>query len=436
MIQRGALLWVMVGFFLSCLAYGVIELFHGGHAMQADAAVKLKTICFGRYLIDMPEEMVVSYPSLLISGWQIHSNKNINENEFVAQVDNKEIELRDKQNSRSVSSLEEVRKVDNPHMSGKIFLFDRRWNYRLESGRRIDFSLASILAMVRINNVNYTIFRRSGDKKGVDEIAGILQKMRYREPDEIPAESGFCFQNGFIADPRPGRIFESSVFFAGFESRPDLSVLVTSSAGSPADGGLLARAQRGATRRAYPDRFKTIFEGRREINGITGEEASDQIRELNGTTVHNFMWESDAHPDDSSRPTLTLELTTGRGPSGPVGSSLSTQEAQELWKTISSSLRPRPVRVIEQNGAMEDDSPPPKIMKAGQPCPTTGWWSCAGDTAGYQVLGGATQFLSKGVQMPQAQLFSPTTFLDRVKKHQPTFTLSTPTVWELTKEQS
>jgi hypothetical protein len=67
-------------------------------------------------------------------------------------------------------------------------------------------------------------------------------------------------------------------------------------------------------------------------------------REYNLTTSFGFTWEAPGNPDDLTRPSLTMELETGKNPLGrgkPVDTSMREDDVLNLWNSISSSIRLR-----------------------------------------------------------------------------------------------
>ncbi|GGX99616.1 hypothetical protein GCM10007386_33050 [Pseudoduganella dura] len=397
----------------------------------------IKTICVGRFAVDVPEKFEFSYGDARVSGVQISSDKSETMEEFNARIIERNIELAAQKNERDLASLENVRDLKMQHATGKIFSFGRNWSYHIAHGKRVDNEWFSIEALVRIQEVSFRLFLEIADKEDFDEVMKIIVNMRYRQSNDLPGKPGFCFDNGIILDTVPVPLpahdqvpRESVVMFTGDSKHPDVAIALNSMSGVTKQKTLLQRSADSSARIDFPFAFQPIFEGRRSINGIPGEESSERVKENNGTRAHSYRWESDSIKTDAMKPFLVLELTTGIGrPGKPVNSSLSDKEVQALWDQISGSLRPRPVKV---ETAKPEPSMPPERAEAGTPCPASGQWSCVDHANGYDVVGGTTQKFVQGVKMPQAELLGPEPLFGRRK----TFTLSTPTVWKLVKEPS
>ena len=390
------------------------------------------TACMGRFIISLPTGMVFSYGDTRMAGWQISSISEETEEMFKARIAKREIELSAKENARGLASLETNRNVQFPEYFGRIFSYDRTWDYHLEGKRRVDHEWFSVEAFIRRNSISFHFFKQIAKPMDLTEIESLVSNTQTRKSLEIPSQAGFCIEDGFIVDPVFAEIrAESSVVFAGFPSRPDVAVALSSMSGAIVTTTLLQRTANTDIRRMYPNAFRTIFTGARDINGIFGEESSESVKELNGTRAHSYMRESQPVGKEVMHPFLILELTTGNGrPGEPVNSSLSDKEVQALWDQISGSLRHRPVKTPVPATAPEKTRS--DHSDAGTPCPASGWWSCAEQAESYQVVGGTSQYFAAGVRMPQAELYGPSNFFGR----RTTFTLSTPTRWKLVKEQS
>lgn len=402
--------------------------------MDSIADKPVKTVCVGRFLVDLPRDIVVSFGRTDIAGWSIVTLDHLPEAQFASVVAERENTLRTQKNEREQVSLEAALSFDYPDAQGRIFVFGRYWGDYFMSGQRIDFQVVSIEAWVRLRGATFRFEVQSAQPADAETLRLFLRQLRFRENHEIPDEPGFCLDNAFIRDPIPtDHGTESTVVFAGYYERPDLAIVVSTAAHITQYKTLLQRNADNDVMQRYASRFHTTFAGRREINGIRGEEVAYWVREHNGTKGHSYMWESDTTKGDPMRPCLSLELGTGYGPPGdkPVNSSLSDGEVQRLWDRISASIRARPVKV-----PAAEPTPPADRAQAGTPCPASGWWSCGGQADGHAVLGGTTQYFERGVRMPQAELLGPLTMFDRLKRQQPTFTRAEPTVWVLKKART
>jgi hypothetical protein len=398
---------------------------------QKTSAEKKITACIGRFKIDFPEGMSYSLGSASICGWQIASDADESVEKFEIRLSEREHELMNSKNVRNLPTLESVKVIENKIARGKIFVFDRVWNYYSFGREKKELESGKKEALVYIGKASFRLTTGLGELEEVQQTVRLINQIRFRQPDEVPDQPGFCIAHGLILDPIPtAEPVESVVLFEGYADRPDLAIALNSMSGINEERKLIERHKSSRIRAQYPSHFKNIFLGKRTINGIPGEEVNERVSEMNGTHAHSYTWESDIVKSDVMRPFLALELSTGIGrPGEPVNSSLSAKEVQALWDQISGSIRPRPVKV---EAAKPEATPPPGRAEAGMPCPVDGRWSCADHANGHDVVGGTTQKFVQGVKMPQAELLGPKPLFGRRK----TFMLSTPTVWKLVKEPS
>jgi hypothetical protein len=177
-------------------------------------------------------------------------------------------------------------------------------------------------------------------------------------------------------------------------------------------------------------------EGKRNINGVDGEEVLLRAREYNFTTTYGFNWEAPGKTDDAMFPFLSLELRTGISdrPGGkPVESSLHEDALLELWNSIASSIRLRKDDPPSHPGPRPDPSGPKlgAVATAGDMCPQSGWWRCNEGGPETDVHGGRLQYVRKGDRMPQALLLPHQTLWQKLKRIQPSMESSQPTAWTL-----
>lgn len=307
------------------------------------AAMPMKSVCVGRFLLDVPEGATVTYGAATLAGWKVSSNREETDQEFTERVKREEDRMASGKNERGAPSLEMVREVQSSDLFGKIFVYQRRWQDWMEGGKVLVAETVSIDAMARSGNVTFEFRSEYRNPKSVEILEKILLQLTAREQAEIPGEAGFCFKRGFIRDPLPLDWNEFTVVFVGFRNHPDASLALNMTAGIDSGKTLLQRDLENTVKRQYPSHFHSLRRGARILNGIPGEEVLDRVLEENGVVGHGFMWESLGGSEDVNLPSMALEFDTGHGrPGNPVNSTFSDAEALALWDKISSSLRHRP----------------------------------------------------------------------------------------------
>jgi hypothetical protein len=234
----------------------------------------------------------------------------------------------------------QVREVKNEHVHGRIFVFNRLWLTSYPGGVEKESQVVTISAFVRAHEVTYKFHSEIQYDSDLPGLEKLINQLRWRGADEIPAQAGFCFEHALLVEPLAADISEFTAIFVGLKEHPDLSIAFSTFSSAAEFESLLQRAAKNSTKKEFRSRIHTLREGSRTLAGVPGEELLEQVDEFNGTKLHSFMWESLNRKDDPNRPLLVFELDTGHGKQGRrVNSSLSDIEAQALWDKMSSSLR-------------------------------------------------------------------------------------------------
>lgn len=308
--------------------------------------MKMKTLCVGRFLLDLPDDAKVSYRDASLSGWEISSWVE-EDKEFLDRLTSQEVQLKSEKNKKGSMSLENIKDVKNSELHGRIFVFNRNWLDGFENGKKTVDQVVSIRAFVRSREVTYKFEAEIRWDADVEKLEKIIGQLRWRGEHEIPDQDGFCFNRGILVEPIIAEQAEYTGIFLGLKEHPDLAIAFTTMAGIDPGRTLLQRDAENDIKQQYRNRFHVLREGGRTLNKIPGEEVLEHVDEPNGSSLQDFMWESLGKQDDVYLPSLILELSTGHGQAGkPVNSSLSDAEALALWGKISNSLRRRPIGAI------------------------------------------------------------------------------------------
>ncbi|MFL6674205.1 MAG: T6SS immunity protein Tli4 family protein [Massilia sp.] len=406
----------------------------------AEMTEKMKTVCVGRFLIDVPENAVVTLSRAFIDGFDIVTRVE-GEPEFNHRVRDREAEINNTRNDLGRKNMEVVKQVRSSGLSGKIFVFGRWRTSWMEGEKQIHAEAVAIEGHIRTDGVSFSFQSKHYDPKLVGNLPKLLTHLVQRGEFDIPVQPGFCIDRAIVRDPLTPDQTETVTMFAGLPGHPDLGIVFSSMAGTKRGPGMLARSAASTEKLPLYAKaaFRTLREGVRTINGLAGEELAVKVTEANFTSGFNFDWEMGGREDDVFAPFLTLELQTGIGPrSGgkPVQSSLAEPALVDLWDKISSSIRLRPAS--PPKAASVDPVVPPigSYASAGDICPHTGWWLCTQGDEGVSVLGGQRQYLKKGQRMPQALLLPRQTLWQRVRGLQPSYESSAPTAWKLVDKRS
>jgi hypothetical protein len=424
--KRQLLLTVAV--FTLGVAIGMVHIFKGKSVNAPASNLLMKTVCVGRFLIDVPQDAIVTFSGTTLGGWRISARYDETDEEFDVRLASKEAEVRAAKNGRGWDSLESITRVNAENLRGEVIVFNRQWTHIFENQKRVDLDFAAVDGHARIAGASIDFNGEYLNTSYVEKLIQLIKKLRTQGLGDIPESPGFCFEQSMIADPLSVSQHESTVMFIGLEDHPDLSIVLRTAAGLDPAPRLLERDSRNEIKQEFRSHFHTFRQGERIVNGMRGEELLERVHEMNGTRGHDFEWEAFSTPDDVLRPDLALEMSTGHGrPGKPVQASLSDAEAIALWDKMLSSLRLRPVKIREEKKAALPLSVTRTI--AGEICPESGWWICGDADTPLAVRGGEKQYFRQGVRMPQAEIVAPQTFLQKIRGKEQSFSRAAATIW-------
>lgn len=308
---------------------------------------QMRTICIGRFLIDLPEEANVELREMSIDGFQIVSFDE-QAADFQARLLQRETRLRtapDRLERRK--SLESVRDVKTANgVVGKIFVHS--WTVsegtraRGLEQERYRYERIAVEALVHADGMSYEIGSDGYDTDRVDDLPKLIAKLVPNRGNRAPQEPGFCVYNAWFRDPLAADQNERLKMRAELPRHPDIDLRLDLMAGaSPQGPGLLARSAEAYKWRSYAEkkRISRLRAAPRTIDGLTGDEVVDEVEALNNVFVQDFRWEVDGTADKVFIPRLTVTMKTGGAVNGPVPSSLSQEAAIALWDKIKSSIR-------------------------------------------------------------------------------------------------
>lgn len=172
-----------------------------------------------------------------------------------------------------------------------------------------------------------------------------LRRLRPRQDAEIPAEPGYCFGGGFIADGEwkneeagvditlaghPDTVLSIDFFPLDARNRgPSLPERV---------GGVLRGLGKLLTG------VKVLRRGARRLGPFAGDEYLVTVPDGGTRRAHSFLWETQGG-GTLETPFVRIEFSTGRADrdGNPQPVTLTNAEAVELWDRIVESFRLRPV---------------------------------------------------------------------------------------------
>ena len=400
---------------------------------------KMKTVCVGRFLIDLPDDAQVELAGANIDGLDI-SVFDEPDDEFRTRLADREAQLRaipDRLGGNR--NLESVKEVRTQHgLQGKIFAHGRKVNEGTAANgltlERYRYENVAVEALVHGHGVSIDLVAQLYDPDQVENISRLVAQLVANPAGNVPAEPGFCIDRAFVKDPLVADQTERVMMSARLPAYPDLELMMVLAAGlEPEQETLLQRssAAEGLLSIFEKARVSRLRADRREIGGLVGDELVRAVVEENDVRVYSFWWEVNGTRDDVLAPHLLLRMNTGKSDNGPVPSSLSQGAALGIWDRISSSIR---IRQVSPPPAPAVEAAPAALGTqawAGDRCPQSGWWHCSEGGHGVAVLGGQRQYIRQGERMPQALLLPPPTLWERMRGVQPSYESKNRTSWTI-----
>lgn len=313
---------------------------------------KMKTVCVGRFLIDMPIAAQVELRQARVDGFDISAFHEL-DGEFHRRVADRKAQIVATPDWRGGDkNLETAREVNTASgLVGKIFVHSRKVDEGTRgNGRggveRYRYEGISTEALVHGQGISIDLFFDNRALELVEDLPRLVDQLVANPDNRPPAEPGFCLDRAYVRDPLSADQIEQIILFARLPDHPDVELMLIMSAGlEPEPHRLLARTEAVSERLTMSEwmRITTLRAAPREIGGLSGEEVVERIVEENEARGHSFWWEVNGTEDNVLIPHLVLTMTTGNGKREPVPSSLSDDAALRVWDKIVSSIRLRTV---------------------------------------------------------------------------------------------
>ena len=312
----------------------------------------LKTHCVGRYLIDMPADVLVSGDAT-VQDVRIEPEAMSHE-AYLQAIANRKAELRATKSIDPYPFLYADADVDGADTHYFIY----RGNLSDGPGRRVfeaykwdhgyRFKLGTDGSDYLHPDQTYKPYIQDMSVKNevpakTTLIFDLVKRLRWRAEDEIPSEPGLCFSTAFL----PGKAGDKEDVVAQFvlASNRDVALDLETDSGIRESNTLLQRGdQINADLKAIGG--QTIRKGTVELQGINAEEWLFAIKTDLGVPGNRFTLEANSMTSGAQSPLLILDLQTG-SPNAFMqdrikAASMSEGEAVALWDVVSRTLRPRP----------------------------------------------------------------------------------------------
>ena len=310
---------------------------------------KTKTICIGRFLIDIPLDSQVVYgPADIPFSLDIYKGKGA---EMDAVIRDRLVEIDEERKyaeGRLLNKEAIIGMVIDGEMPGQKIVFGVSQRsgvfYRVQSFLR----LGDDIFVQELNAIG----KKEAYEKDIGRLNSMALLLRPRDELEIPKDSGVCVENGFVSAPPKGTR-EYVTLGVRLSQFPDVhfSLATTSTKNKDPSDALEPRmkeAEKNARILGLSDwysRIKILRRGPREIAGWKGFEVLARLppQKTEGQS-HELRYLSQGEPKNPLLPMLEFELRTGvRGNDvGGAAPSLRDEEAVALWDKLTGSIRLRP----------------------------------------------------------------------------------------------
>ena len=303
---------------------------------------KTKILCFGRYAIEVPQEAQLTmgevwFPSTLklIRGGMEEAKLYADDN--IRKLKRKEDTAEITYNGPGpIVNSWQTRYFEDKYKKARNELF---FDMYISKGG-FTFALGDAMETGETESM---VIARQRDQ---------ATSLRLRSADEVPTESGFCIEHGFIANNQYDRqeMVSAGIYLPSF---PDVTFSISSNKDAYADYDkaefekmkrdelpLLARIKGAQDMQGvfYPKR-DVLREGKRDVQHWHGEESL--IRRPDGT--HDFEWAFVGTPTEVANPSEFGAAMFTKVEANMVGAakaaSVSNDEAVALWDKLLSGLK-------------------------------------------------------------------------------------------------
>jgi len=398
---------------------------------------KTKTVCFGRFMVDLPSSATVAWGETDVSlGISVLPNG-------VAEVENLAQKFIDELNSEKAINHDDVPlllSVEHvPQHEGKVVIGYE--DFQAINGLKIN-------GYFRLNNDGIVINARplrSDRDRTVSLIKSIARRLKQRSENDIPIEPGNCIEHAFLPDnPSPGEEAPAELIRIGFRLKefPDthLSIFVGPSNPHYEESHSLEwrltqleKNQKAQDPNNPLIKTKDLRRGARQIhdwlNGFEALSRTPEQAEIH--SIHDFAMDFRGVPSDPLKPYVEIQMQTGVADNvaGATKASLTDEEAIAVWDKITSTIRVRPTGAAAVKTAETDSGPRlplGELAATGRTCPQTGWWV---PDEPKDTQGDRRQHIKAGERMPHVISLGEPSIWQKLKGERPTY--RTATMWKL-----
>lgn len=398
---------------------------------------KTKSICFGRFMIDVPESAVIAWGQTIVPLTVSIYPNGVNEVKALAQKFISELKSEKAIYLNRIPLLISVDDVHQPE--GQVV-----------TGYAGFESIAElkINGYFELNNNGVVINARpliEHKDRATILINSIARRLRQRSETEVPVEPGNCIESAFLPDSpdddkdHPGELVEIGFRLKEFPDSHFSIEIRPPNYNDPESNSLKVQWKRMNENPVTPDwervlsNTKFFRQNERQIHDWqTGYEVLMRSPDEEGSySHHDFEVRFIGAGHDPYKPYADIQFQTGvaDNAAGATKASLTDEEAIAVWDKITSTIRVRPASAAHAGTGGADTGPKlplGELAATGRTCPQTGWWEPNESNGAKQ---GQRQHIKAGDRMPHVFTFGEPSIWQKLKKERPTY--RTGTVWKL-----
>jgi Tle cognate immunity protein 4 C-terminal domain/Tle cognate immunity protein 4 N-terminal domain len=296
-----------------------------------------KTVCLGRYLIDLPSDAALK-AGFTYAGGLIETRRNVTQSMFEKLVSNRESSLKSTPHKLGGSLLVGRTDLD----ARKILLqswVDATTTQNIHKNETFIYLQDKLTLFLRNTESDAIAQPRTIERAKI-----IASDYRYRDENEIPTGVGFCINSGFLASKAPNREKYSAAI--DLKQFPSVSMSVDSYVTGTPTEGLIERSNSAIASMSAPvlAGMTILRKAARNIGPVKGEEVL--IRGNEGSKrSYEFNWKSEGQTNSVEFPAMSIRLATAdkKKDGSVIDAPFKTdKEALELWDSLLNTLRLRP----------------------------------------------------------------------------------------------
>jgi len=385
---------------------------------------KTRTVCFGRFLIDIPANATIVYgPAEVETSITFLKDQANTINERLAK------RLTEIEKERRFLMKEDLQKLP---LFGKI-MEGARPGQKIVFGSKDQVSYA-IHSFIPIEK---DIFIQELSALPENDEIPILNKisghLRRRADDEIPGEPGMCIEGGFVPLEHDHeritlgiRLKEFPDVHLSIDAHKNLNHLRTDDSPKLLREHAKAAAEQDVLGVIF-SRTKILRQGPRKLSAWDGEEIALRTPAYKDEkSVHEFRFHSVGALNDHLHPELDIRLDSGVKDNQKASAepTITDEEALELWDKLISTIRIR--KPSDATPITPAKVPLAAQSSTGETCPQTGWWEPAGSKG---AQSGKRHLVKSGERMPSLQLHNTSSFWKKLTGKQSIEQVAT--TWQL-----